>query len=180
MTPDAAPLHWILWCGVSCGPVQPSIECICNVKMPDTGEAVCRAVSRCSRTVESHCGAAGIACHRRGESNVLQTVNCAYVIDVLPRQATVGGGCHDCIGTTSSATGYCTARHCEIGSTVIVDCNRRILKIRVSAGLAACVLNRTYAPRQSVIFRNDDGACATAAVIGQINCSVRCDFNVPM
>src|SRR5438874_10682524 len=109
--------------------------------MPDTSEVVCRTVSRRSRTVESHCSAASTACHCCRESNVLQTVNCAYVIDVLPRLAMVGRCRHDCVGATRSATSYCATRHCKIDSTVIIGCCRWILKIGVSAGLAACVLD---------------------------------------
>src|SRR5437899_4988167 len=53
VAPDATALHWVFRCYVGRGPVQSSIECICNVKMPDTSEVVCRTVSGCSRTVES-------------------------------------------------------------------------------------------------------------------------------
>src|SRR5437773_9774223 len=111
--------------------------------MPDTSEVVCRTVSGCSRTVESHCGAAGIACHCRRESNVLQTINCAHIIDVLPGLAVVIGCRNDCAGAASSATRHCTTGHCEIDPTGAVGCCRWILKIGVSAGLADCVLDGT-------------------------------------
>ena len=146
--------------------------------MPDTSEVVCRTVSGCSRTVESHCGAAGIACHCRGESNVLQTVNCAHIIDVLPRLAVVIGCRYDCVGATGSTTSHCTTGHCKIDSTVIIGCYGWILEIGVSAGLIRRVLNRTYVPRQPIVLRDYDGSRPTAAVIGKINRSFWRYFHV--
>ena len=82
--PDATALHRVLWRDVGGSPMQSSVESTRDVEMPDTTEAVCRLISRCRRAVESHGGATCIDCDCGGESNVFQTVNCAYVVDVLP------------------------------------------------------------------------------------------------
>ncbi len=68
--PDATALDWILRRRVGYTPMESSIECICNIEMPDTTEVVCCTVSGCSRTIEGHCGATCVACHCRGETNV--------------------------------------------------------------------------------------------------------------
>src|SRR5207247_3416083 len=41
VTPDATTLHWVLRCHVVRCPMQSSVECAGNVKMPDTTEAIC-------------------------------------------------------------------------------------------------------------------------------------------
>src|SRR5438045_2486891 len=46
VAPDAAALHWVIGRYVVSCPVQSSVECAGNVKMPETTEAVRRAVAR--------------------------------------------------------------------------------------------------------------------------------------
>src|SRR5437660_2689489 len=38
VTPDATALHWIFWCDVGSGPMESSIECTGNVKVPDPAQ----------------------------------------------------------------------------------------------------------------------------------------------
>jgi hypothetical protein len=145
--PDATALDWICRGRIGYGPMESSVKCICNIEVPDTTEVVCCTVSGNSRTVESHCGAAGIACHCGGKSNVFQTVSSAHIIDVLPCLTAVGRSGHDGVAATGSSIGHCAIRHSKIDTAGTVDCYRRILKIRVSASLSAGVLNRPYDPR---------------------------------
>src|ERR1700756_2889928 len=105
--PNATTLHRILGCHVGSGPVLSSIECAGHVKMPDTIEAVRRTIARCGRTVEGDCGAASLGCYCRRESNVLETINCAYIVDVLPCLTAISRCSDDGIRTAGRAPSHC-------------------------------------------------------------------------
>src|SRR5262249_16801206 len=148
----ATALQWVLRRRVGSGPMQSSVKCAGNVKMPDTTEGVCRGVARRYRTVEGNRCATDISCYCRRESNVFQAVNRTYVIDVLPGLTAIGGCGDDCIRTASRAAGYCAAGHRKINFAVIVNSYCWILNVGVGTRLRACVLDGTYIPRQAVIF----------------------------
>ena len=152
MHPDATALQWILRCDVRCRPMQSTIECACNVEMPDAVETVCRLISGSGRAVKGHCGAASIGCYRGRESDVLQTVTHANVINILPCLSAVCGCRHNRVGPASGAAGDRAGGHCKIDSTIVIDSDCRVLKIRVSTRLGGCVLDGPYVPSQAVIF----------------------------
>src|SRR5437867_5823419 len=52
MCPYTTALYRVVWGYIRCRPVGSSVECICNVEMPDAIETVCRPVSSCLRAIE--------------------------------------------------------------------------------------------------------------------------------
>ena len=152
MHPYATALQWIFRSGVGSRPVESSVERTGNVEMPDAVETVCRLISGSGRAVKGHCGAASIGCYRGRESDVLQTVNHANVINILPCLSAVCGCRHNRVGPASGAAGDRAGGHCKIDSTIVIDSDCRVLKIRVSTRLGGCVLDGPYVPSQAVIF----------------------------
>src|SRR5205807_4100553 len=123
-------LHRVAWSYIGCRPVQSSIEGICNVEMPDTIETVCRTVSGCRRAIEGNGGTRWVGCHGRWIKCVLYSVDCADIIDVLPRLAMIVRCRNDC-GTVAIS-------HGEINAPVIINPNRRVLKV----GIGNCLRSR--------------------------------------
>src|SRR5947207_14513857 len=90
MRPYTTALHRIVWGYVSRRPGLTSVERIGGVEMPDAVETICRPVPRRRRAIEGHARAGCIACYRSGIKCVLYCIDCADIIDVLPRLAMVG------------------------------------------------------------------------------------------
>src|SRR5947209_17782165 len=138
--------------------------------MPDARKIWAFANSRCGRAVEGYGRASGVACNRSRVSYVLQSVNIADVVDVVPCLAVIVRGCYGCRGVCAS--------HTEIDATIIINRKRGI------ACAWRCVnrriVNRVNAPGRSVIFGNDDSAFAVAVVVRNIDCAIWSDLHVPV
>ena len=139
--------------------------------MPDTIETVCRPISACRRAVEGDRGTASVGCHCGRIKHVLQFINRAHVINVVPSRAVVVRCSDNCLRASASGTG-----HYKIDPAVIINANLRVLQRRVrgSAG------DRAYVPRDPVIFRYQHSALATTAIVWNENRSVRRNLDVTM
>ena len=119
--PDTTALHRCLRSRIGCGPMHAAIECIGNVKMPDTNEAALQGIARGGCSIKGDRRASGTAGYCRWISNIVKAINIGDASKILPRYALIvrskNGGLGVIIGNDKIDTTVCIGGHGRVLET---------------------------------------------------------------